>query len=83
MRFYLAAASSSAPTATEFGGVPGGGLFREKTRRCARAAFGGARWRPKASQVARETPQVVKMEPKGSKWVPSESLLGDLLSLFW
>ena len=82
MLFYLSPRARCPPAAGKPLGVPGGGPFREKTCRCARATFGGAQWRPKASQVARETPKVVKMEPKSSKWVPSGSLLGDFLSLF-
>ena len=82
MLFYLPAASRCAPAAGKPLGVPGGGLFREKTCRWARATFGGAQWRPKASQVARETSEVVKMEAKSAKWVPSGSLLGDFLTLF-
>ena len=46
--------------------MPGGGLFREKPLRCAPVRYGGARRRPKSSEVAFETSEVAEMEPDGS-----------------
>ena len=47
-------------------GVSGRGRFREKTCWCAPAPHGGARRRPKSSEVTPATPQVAKVEPKSS-----------------
>ncbi len=66
MPFYLPAVAPCAPAADQYLECPGGDLFREKPCRCARAAFGGARRRPKSSEVALETSEVAKMEPDGS-----------------
>ena len=56
----------SAHAAGKLLGVPGGGLFREKPCRCAPARYGGARRRPKSSEVALETSKVAKVESKSS-----------------
>ena len=82
MLFYLSPTGAAPPAAGKPLGVPGGGLFREKLSWCARATFGGARWRPKTPQVAPEAPQGRQNGAHTLKWVPSGSLLRDFLSLF-
>ena len=64
--FYLSPTSVHALAADFLLGVSGGGRFREKPCRCAPARYGGARRRPKSSEVALETSEVAKMEPDGS-----------------